>query len=62
MKEIVLTLNDLKEFDTLTKQQIDLEKEWLTKIYESCIQDVRDLDIQIKELSLNLRKKPRTSS
>ena len=50
--------NDLKEFDTLTKQQIDLEKEWLTasKIYESCIQDVRDLDIQIKELSSKLEK------
>ena len=24
--------NDLKEFDTLTKQQIDLEKEWLTRL------------------------------
>ena len=50
--------NDLKDFDTLTKQQIELEKEWLTasKIYESCIQDVRDLDIQLKELKSKLQK------
>ena len=27
-----------------------------SKIYESCIQDVRDLDIQIKELSSKLEK------